>query len=144
MKPIKFTRILPVLLMCFLFGNVYGQTQAVSSQLKATFCGKKESGKDSDITTEELSQCNWKIVLSDTSYTISSFKMSLVPVDYKKGTYQEYEMRGDSIGEKYRSDVLKSQRIILEFIKASNKWGDSKLLNPIGLTIKDSRKIYPK
>jgi hypothetical protein len=144
MKPFKLTGILPVLLMCFLYVNVYGQTQAVSSQLKATFCGKKESGKDSDITTEELSQCNWKIVPSDTSYTISTFKMSLVPVDYKKGSYAEYEMLGDSIGKKYRSDVLKSQRIILEFIKASNKSGDTKLLSPFSLNIKDSRKIYPK
>jgi hypothetical protein len=145
MKPVKLTCILPVFVWCFIsFGNVYSQPAAVPSELKATFCGKAGTSKADSITVDELKECNWKILLTDPSYSITSFKMSLVPKDYKNQKYEEYEMSGDSIGEKYRSDVLNSRTIFLEFIHASNKAGESKMASPIGLRIKESRKIYPK
>jgi hypothetical protein len=104
-----------------------------SQELKAIFCGKSE--RQSAITFEELRNCDWKISVTDTAYVISTLKLSLVPTDVER-TYQEYEVVGNIIPEKYRNDVLASKRILLEYMKASNKEKNERMLPAMSIEVK--------
>lgn len=90
---------------------------------------------ESTYTTEELKNWDWKITTLDTNYTVTGFRMSLVPNDgsYK---YSELEVKGNTIPKAYRNQILTQTRtVFLEFIRADNKNGESISVFPIAVRI---------
>ncbi|MFI5218242.1 MAG: hypothetical protein ACHQNT_02050 [Bacteroidia bacterium] len=133
----KTTSLLATILFSILtsFGQT-GTTKEIPTK-DGMFCGKVgESGKTGgNYTLAELKNCDWKITSVDTSYTVTEFRMSLVPKDdsYK---YSEQEVKGNTIPETYRNQILTHTRnVFLEYIKAVNKKGESVLVKPIAVRI---------
>jgi hypothetical protein len=116
----------------------FSQSSKTEPTQVATFCGKiGKSGQppEGTYTLAELKKCDWKISPVDTNYTVIEFRMSLVPKDdtYK---YSEQQMTGNAIPEKYRNQILMDTRnVFLEFIKATNRKGDTIHVKPIAVRI---------
>jgi hypothetical protein len=133
------------LLVAVLFSGftTFAQTAQKTSDIQATFCGivsgsTKPAAEGPGSTAAGLRKCDWKIYMADSNYTVSEFKMSLVPK--KKGTfkYEELSMRGNIIPEEYRSKILTDTRYVyLEYIRAINKQGEYILVKPISVRMAD-------
>ena len=122
--------------------TVFIFVQTVLSQVNqktqdATFCGKigEDGPSGGNYTIQELQNCDWQIIPVDTGFTVTEFRMSLVPNDntYK---YSEIPIKGNFIPEQYRNQILSHSRmVLLEFIKAANYKGESILVKAIAVRI---------
>ena len=130
-----------LLLLTFLslfISNSYCQTtENANSFLDAAICDKITHDEKSGITftQDELENCELKINPVDTNYTVSSFKLTIIPRD-PSGNPVEYEIIGNIISEKVRTEIASNAKsVFLEYIKAKNPGGGIVMVRPIKIFV---------
>jgi hypothetical protein len=94
--------------------------------LDVAICGKSANDQDTQRTyfIGDLNNCDWKISTIDPNYEVTEFKITIIPKDNSKSIL-EYEIKGNTIPEKYRTEILThSEKVFVEYIKAEKNKGD--------------------
>jgi hypothetical protein len=128
--------ILTVLLLFFL--KTFSQDKLnATDYLDVTLCGKTGNNFDKQLSylIEELKNCDWKITTVDPGFVVTEFKITIIPKD--NTGIQEYEIKGNIIPEKYRTDILTlSKKVFVEYIKAEKNNGDRIRVRPFVIQLK--------
>ncbi len=101
-----------------------------------SFCGHIGQGKASVIylTRDELNKCDLKVETSDSNLTIMSFTLTLF--SKKDNRSSEIKVKGNTIPRSIREQLnLETKIFLIEYIRAQDKLGTSKLLEAISVNI---------
>ena len=108
----------------FLTYSIHAQDSNINRN-GISLCGKTgeyssaKKGFIINFSQDEIGRCPMKLIPYDSTVEISSFKVS---ISGKAVQYKEYDFRGDSIPEKYKSVIFTPhQKIYVEYIKAKLK-----------------------
>ncbi len=132
----KLTLILTVVLLFSI--KSYSQTDKTPAESQqTTFCGKAgdNATKEATFAIEELKKCDWKIQTVDSNYTVFQFKLTMIARE-KPGAITEYEIKGNTIPEKYSNEILDSaKKVFLEYIKVGKNKDERINARPIAIRI---------
>ena len=101
-----------------------------------TFCNKMGQGKASviSLTMDELNKCDLKVETSDSNLTIMSFTLTLF--SKKDNRTSEIKVKGNTIPRSIREQLnLETKIFLIEYIRAQDELGTSKLLEAISVNI---------
>jgi hypothetical protein len=133
-----------LILACFIsFGQLYGQeAMTISKDVQATFCGKGPTAPQQDniCTAEELKNCDWKVMASNPEFTVTEFKLTLVPNKEGVIKYTEIDVKGNEIPLQHRRLIMNyTSKFFIEYIKARVGNDEStRMLNPISVRVQEN------
>ncbi|MBK9636574.1 MAG: hypothetical protein IPO63_01665 [Bacteroidetes bacterium] len=126
-------KITTLLVFNLIYLGVFAQENTLNT---ITFCNKMGQGKASVISLakDDLNKCDLKVLPSDTNLTVVSFTLTLFS---KKNILQtEIKVNGNTLPNSIREQLnLETKIILIEYIRAQDKYGTLKLLEAISVNI---------
>ncbi|MBK7966814.1 MAG: hypothetical protein IPK10_17195 [Bacteroidetes bacterium] len=125
--------IIPLLVIINFYLGAFAQENTLNT---ITFCNKMGYGKSSviSLTMDELNKCDLQVVPADTNLKVMSFTLTLFSKKNNRPT--EIKVNGNTIPHSIREQLnFETKIFLIEYIRAQDELGTSKLLEAISVNI---------